>query len=343
MDHLQAMRVFTRVVDANSFTLAAGSLDMPRATVSTIIRKLERHLGARLLNRSTRRLSLTPDGASYYERCAAILADVEDAESVFRDRARGPRGRLRIDAPPSLGRLVLIPKLCDFHHQYPDIELVVGLSDRQVDMVQDAVDCALRIGELQDSSLIAKRVGVFNAVTCAAPSYIERHGAPQAIEDLGRHRAVNYFVTRTGRNLDLSFKVGDGVVNVPMQGPLSVNDAEAYVSAGLAGFGLIQPARYMVAPYLDSGELIELLGEWSPPPMPISVVYQQSRHLSSKVHVFVDWITEVFQGCVLMKKCLEKCPGDYLLDQGCQFAADRTVPHGLQEMIERGNLLESAF
>ncbi|MGB6009193.1 LysR family transcriptional regulator [Castellaniella sp.] len=339
MDHLQAMRVFTRVVDANSFTLAADSLDMPRATVSTIIRKLERHLGARLLNRSTRRLSLTPDGASYYERCAGILADVDEAESAFRDRARGPRGRLRIDAPPSLGRLVLIPRLCDFHQRYPEIELVVGLSDRRIDMVQDAVDCALRIGELQDSSLIAKRIGVFKTVTCAAPSYLERYGNPQTLEDLERHRAVNYFVTRTGRNIDLSFKVGDGVVNVPLKGPLSVNDAEAYVSAGLAGFGLIQPARYMVAPHLDSGELVEVLGAWSPPPMPISVVYQQSRHLSSKVHVFVDWVSEVFQGCVLMKKCR----GDTPLDQDCRFAADREMPHGLQDMIERGNLLESAF
>ncbi len=339
MDHLQAMRVFTRVVDANSFTLAADSLDMPRATVSTIIRKLERHLGARLLNRSTRRLSLTPDGASYYERCVGILADVEEAESSFRDRARGPRGRLRIDAPPSLGRLVLIPRLCDFHHRYPDIELVVGLSDRPVDMVQDAVDCVLRIGELRDSSLIAKRIGVFKSVTCAAPAYLERYGKPETIDDLPRHRAVNYFVTRTGRTIDWSFKVGNEVVTVPVKGSLAVNDADAYVNAGLTGFGMIQPPRYMVAQHLDRGELVEVLETWSPPPMPISVVYQQSRHLSSKVHVFVDWITEVFSGCVLM----DKCRGNYPLDQDCRFAGERAMPNGLQEIMERQNLLESAF
>src|SRR5690606_13486327 len=163
MDRLQAMQVFTRVVDANSFTQAADSLNMPRATVSTTIRKLEEHLGVKLLNRSTRRLSLTPDGSSYYERCVGILAEVEETEALFQDRSRGPRGRLRIDAPPSLGRLLLIPKLCDFHERYPDIELVVGLSDRPVDMVQEAVDCVLRIGELQDSSLIAKRIGVFKS------------------------------------------------------------------------------------------------------------------------------------------------------------------------------------
>lgn len=341
MDHLQAMRVFTRVVDANSFTLAADSLNMPRATVSTVVRRLERHLGARLLNRSTRRLSLTPDGAAYYERCTGILADVEDAESAFRDRARGPRGRLRIDAPPSLGRLILIPKLCDFHHRYPDIELVVGLSDRQVDMVQDAIDCVLRIGELQDSSLIAKRIGVFKTVTCAAPSYIERYGSPQVIKDLDRHRAVNYFVTRTGRNLDLSFKVGDEIVNVPLKGALSVNDAEAYVSAGVAGFGLIQPPRYMVEPLLESGELVEILEAWSPPSVPISVVYQQNRHLSSKVHVFVDWITDVFQGCERMKKC--GGDGGDRLDRDCRFAANPAAAYGLQELLEQRNLLESAL
>ncbi|HET8598103.1 MAG TPA: LysR family transcriptional regulator [Castellaniella sp.] len=340
MDRLQAMQVFTRVVDANSFTLAADSLDMPRATVSTIIRKLEGHLGVRLLNRSTRKLSLTPDGAAYYERCVDILSEVEDAEASFQDRTRGPRGRLRIDAPPSMGRLVLIPRLCEFHERYPDIELVVGLSDRPVDMVQEAVDCVLRIGELKDSSLIAKRIGVFKTVTCAAPAYLERHGAPRTLDDLRNHRAVNYFSSRTGRDIDWSFKVGDEVVDIPVEGILSVNDADAYVMAGLSGFGMIQPPRYMVAPHLESGALVEVLDEWAPPPMPISVVYQQSRHLSPKVHVFVDWITEVFRRCALMKKCLD----DYPLDEACRFAGARASGgHGLREILERQNQLESTF
>jgi len=340
MDRLQAMQVFTRVVDANSFTLAADSLDMPRATVSTIIRKLEGHLGVRLLNRSTRKLSLTPDGAAYYERCVDILSEVEDAEASFLDRARGPRGRLRIDAPPSMGRLVLIPKLCEFHERYPDIELVVGLSDRPVDMVQEAVDCVLRIGELKDSSLIAKRIGVFKSVSCAAPAYLARYGTPRTLDELSRHRAVNYFSSRTGRDIDWSFKVGDEVVDIPVEGVLSVNDADAYVMAGLAGFGMIQPPRYMVAPHLESGALVEVLDEWAPPPMPISVVYQQSRHLSPKVHVFVDWITEVFRRCDLMKKCL----ADYPLDEACRFAGAMTGGgHGLREILERQNQLESTF
>lgn len=339
MDRLQAMQVFTRVVDANSFTQAADSLNMPRATVSTTIRKLEEHLGVKLLNRSTRRLSLTPDGSSYYERCVGILAEVEETEALFQDRSRGPRGRLRIDAPPSLGRLLLIPKLCDFHERYPDIELVVGLSDRPVDMVQEAVDCVLRIGELQDSSLIAKRIGVFKSVSCAAPSYIARYGKPDTLEELGNHRAVNYFSSRTGRNIDWSFKVGNEVVDIAIEGVLSINDSDAYVMAGLAGFGMIQPPRYMVEPHLQAGKLVEILEAWSPPPMPISVVYQQSRHLSPKVRVFVDWITDTFRHCPLMEKCL----GDYPLDEACRFAGTALGRNGLRELLERQSLLESSF
>lgn len=339
MDRLQAMQIFTRVVDVNSFTGAADSLGMSRATVSTSVRSLEQHLGVRLLNRSTRRLSLTPDGAVYYERCVGILADIEDSESSFQDVNRGPRGRLRIDAPPSLGRLLLMPRLCDFHERYPDIELMVGLSDRPVDMVQEAVDCVLRIGELKDSSLIAKRVGAFKGVTCAAPSYLEREGKPASIDDLANHRAVNFFSPRTGRNVDLSFKVDDKTIDVAVNGVLAVNDSEAYVSAGLKGFGLIQPPRYMVVSHLESGALVEVLQEWSPPSMPISIVYLQSRHLAPKVRVFVDWITEIFQTCPLM----EGCTNQVHLDQDCQFAGSGQVRDTLRGFMEQRNLAEAAF
>src|SRR5690606_23501543 len=179
MDRFQAMQVFTRVVDANSFTNAADSLGLPRASVTTIIQNLEKLLQVRLLNRTTRRLSLTPDGAAYYERCMRILADVEDAEASFHDVTRRPKGRLRIAVPPSIARLILIPALCEFHHRYPDSELAIAMSDRPVDMVQEAVDCALQVGELQDPTMVAKRIATFEVITCAAPSYIERHGIPE--------------------------------------------------------------------------------------------------------------------------------------------------------------------
>lgn len=338
MDRFQAMQVFTRVVDANSFTHAADSLGLPRASVTTIIQNLEKLLQVRLLNRTTRRLSLTPDGAAYYERCIRILADVEDAEASFHDVTRGPKGRLRIDVPPSIGRLILIPALCEFHHRYPDIELAIGMSDRPVDMVQEAVDCAIRVGELQDSTMVAKRIGTFEGITCAAPAYIERHGIPENIEALAQHHAVHYFSARTGKIIDWSFMCDGKAVNIDVKGIVSVNDAEAYVQCGVNGFGLIQPARYMVAPHLQSGALREILTDWTPPPMPISAVYLHNRHLSPKVRVFVDWISELFQRCPLLSGC-HGMP----FNNECTFAAASKPQHTVRNMLEQESLEESVF
>ena len=202
MDRFQAMQVFTAVVDANSFTRAADNLNLPRTTVTTLIQGLESMLKVRLLNRTTRRISLTPDGAAYYERCVRILADLDETEQSFRNVTRGPQGRLRIDVPGSIGRLMLLPNLCDFYSKYPDIELVMGMGDRPVDLVQEAVDCVIRVGALQDSSMVARRIGTFQTVTCASPTYLERHGVPHTIEDLQQHQSVHYFSSRTGRTID---------------------------------------------------------------------------------------------------------------------------------------------
>jgi LysR family transcriptional regulator for bpeEF and oprC len=300
MDRLQAMQVFTRVVDTNSFTRAAETLDLPRASVTTIIQNLEAFLGTRLMHRTTRRLSLTPDGAAYYERCVRILADVEETEASFQSGNKKPHGKLRIDMPGSIGRLLVIPSLCEFHTRYPDIDLQLGLSDRPVDLLQEGVDCVVRVGALQDSSLVARRIGLFEGVTCAAPDYIERAGVPTSLEDLENHKAVNYFSSRTGRTLDWAFMVDGKEVEVKMKSIVSVNDADAYVTCGVEGFGLIQPALFMVLPHLRSGQLVEVLPELKPLPMPISAVYPHSRHLSPKVRVFVDWIAELFDRCPLL-------------------------------------------
>ncbi|CAB3778667.1 HTH-type transcriptional regulator PgrR [Paraburkholderia ultramafica] len=300
MDRLQAMQVFTRVVDTNSFTRAAETLDLPRASVTTIIQNLEAFLGTRLMHRTTRRLSLTPDGAAYYERCVRILADVEETEASFQSGNKKPHGKLRIDMPGSIGRLLVIPSLCEFHTRYPDIDLQLGLTDRPVDLLQEGVDCVVRVGALQDSSLVARRIGLFEGVTCAAPDYIARAGMPASLEDLDNHKAVNYFSSRTGRTIDWAFMLDGKEVEVKMKSIVSVNDADAYVTCGLEGFGLIQPALFMVLPHLRSGQLVEVLPELKPLPMPISAVYPHSRHLSPKVRVFVDWIAELFDRCPLL-------------------------------------------
>ncbi|ARP85009.1 LysR family transcriptional regulator [Bordetella genomosp. 9] len=319
MDRFQAMQVFVRVVDANSFTRAADHLGLPRTTVTTIIQNLEKLLNVRLLNRTTRRLSLTPDGAAYYERCVRILADVEEAEAAFMDASRRPRGKLRIDTPAAIGRLILIPSLCEFHQRYPDIELVIGMGDRPVDLVQEAVDCVIRVGELKDSSMVARRIGMFEGITCAAPSYIAAHGEPQTLDDLADHHAVHYFSSRTGRVIDWDFMVDGQAVEVKMRGVVSVNDADAYMACGLQGFGLIQPPRYMALPYLQSGALKEILPAWKPKPMPISVVYPHNRHLSPKVRAFTDWAAEIFSRCPLLSG-----RGD-MVDSECTWAGQDPV------------------
>lgn len=301
MDRLQAMQVFTRVVEANSFSRAADNLGMPRTSVTTIIQNLEAHLGTRLLQRTTRRLNLTPDGAAYYERCLRILADIEETESSFRESSQRVRGKLRVDMPGSLGKLVVLPALCEFHDRYPEIELMVGMGDKPVDLIQEGVDCVLRVGTLQDSSLVARRVGLFQSVTCASPTYLERMGMPHTLEDLQRHTAVHYFSSRTGRVMDEQFLVDGKEVDVQMQGSVAVNDAEAYLQLGLSGFGTVQLARFMALPYLQSGQLVEILHQWKPPPMPISAVYSHNRHLSPKVRVFVDFIAELFERCPLLQ------------------------------------------
>ncbi|KDR42260.1 LysR family transcriptional regulator [Caballeronia glathei] len=328
MDRLQAMQVFTRVVDTNSFSRAADTLDLPRASVTTIIQNLEAHLNVRLLQRTTRRLNLTPDGAAYYERCVRILADIEETESSFAHSGKGPRGKLRVDMPGSIGRMIVMPAMCEFHTRYPDIELMVGFGDKPVDLIQEGVDCVIRVGTLQDSSLVARRIGVFQGVTAASPQYLERHGVPQTLEDLQHHTAVNYFSSRTGRIIDMDFIVDDRTIEVKMNGPIAVNDAEAYLNCGVKGVGLVQIARFMALPYLRSGELVEVLPQWKPLPMPISAVYPHNRHLSPKVRVFVDWAAELFERCPLLS-------GQEDAEDRClptSTSSSKTVKHGTPEV-----------
>jgi LysR family transcriptional regulator for bpeEF and oprC len=318
MDRLHAMKVFTRVVDAESFTRAAGLLNLPRASVTVIIQNLEAHLKVRLLQRTTRQLSLTADGAAYYERCILILADIDETENLFLNVGRAPRGKLRVDVPGALGRMVVMPKIREFQARYPEIELLIGFGDKPVDLVQEGVDCVVRVGHLEDSTLVARRIGTYQAVTVASPEYLERHGVPTGIDDLQRHKAVNYFWGSTGRTMDLTFVVSGEPVRAKLNGSIAVNDAEAYVVGGLEGLGIIQAARFMALPHLRSGKLVEILSDWKPLPLPISAVYPQTRHLSPSVRAFVDWVAYMFADSALLSgdsvqrnRREEPVPGSY--------------------------------
>ena len=293
MNKLQAMEVFVQVVDAGGFTRASEALQLPKATVSTLVASLETALSVKLLHRTTRHVSVTADGAAYYERCLRILADVKDAEESLSRTRLSPSGRLRVDAPTGLANEVLVPALPSFFEQYPDIQLELGCSDRPVDLVEEGVDCAVRGGQLGDSSLIARRVGVLNFVTCAAPSYLERFGTPCHPRELERHRCVNYFSSKTGKIYSWDFTRDGERIEMMLPGVIALNDSNAYLQAGLAGLGIIMMTDVQLASHGTSGRLLRVLEDWSTDPLPIHVVYPQNRHLSAKVRVFVEWVADL--------------------------------------------------
>lgn len=290
----QAMEVFVQVVDTGSFTRAADILQLPKATVSTLVQALEASLSAKLLHRTTRLVTVTTDGAAYYERCVRILSDVRDAdESLSRFRV-SPSGRLRVDMATGLASEVLIPALPAFFERYPDIRMELGSTDRPVDLVEEGVDCAIRGGEVGDVNLIARRVGVINFLTAASPAYLERYGMPQHPRDLERHRCVNYFSAKTGRTFDWDFRRGEERIDIAMPGVIALNDSHTYVQAGLAGLGVIQMTDYLLLQHVAAGRMVQLLPDWTSEPLPVHIVYPQNRHLSAKVRVFVEWVSDLF-------------------------------------------------
>jgi LysR family transcriptional regulator for bpeEF and oprC len=294
MDKFQAMEVFVRVVETGGFTRAADSLRLPKATTTTLIQKLEAALGVKLLNRTTRRVSVTPDGAAYYERCVAILAQVRETEESLVQGHATARGRLRVDVPTLMARSVIVPALPAFFARYPDIELELGCSERRADLIEEGIDCAVWSGELEDSSLVARRVGQLYFATCAAPSYLAAHGQPNHPDELAQHRCINHFSRRTGRVFEWVF-AKDGVrIQSSLGGHIALDDENSYLAAAEAGLGIAQIPAFVLKEAMERGSLDLVLGDWFPEPVPLNVVYPQSRHLSSKIRVFVDWIAELF-------------------------------------------------
>ncbi|MEW6345461.1 MAG: LysR family transcriptional regulator [Paraburkholderia sp.] len=292
MDRLQAMEVFTRVVETNSFSKAAELLDLPRGSVSNLIQALEEHVGVRLLNRTTRQVSVTEDGALYYERCVGILAEISDAESSLSNKRQTPAGTVRVDTSGTLARALLLPALGDFYQQYPEIDVRLGLADRNIDLIQDGVDCVIRMGTPEESSLVARRVGNSRITTCASPAYLAAHGTPTTLEELEGHRAVNYVSARSGKTFPFEFEVNGEVVRVSLEGALAVNDGSVYITAGVLGYGIIQPSRFMVAEMIERGELQEILTAYTIPSTPLSILYPH-RRMSSRVRAFTEWFTEL--------------------------------------------------
>ena len=296
MDRLDAMRLFTRIVELGSFTAAADDLQIPRATVTHAIKQLEARLQVRLLERTTRSVRTTLDGEAYYQRCTRLLADLDETEAVFGQSAVSPQGRLRVDLQGTVARSLIIPELPGFFARYPGLTLDLGTGDRPVDLVREGVDCAMRSGPLPESSMVARRLGAIEQVTVASTAYLARHGVPQRPDDLHQgHRAVSYISMATGRRESLDFTI-DGM-NRPymLDDTVAVNDADAYVACCRAGLGIVQVPRYHVAAWLADGSLREILRPWQPAPMPVSAVYPAHRQLSPRVRVFVDFLADIFR------------------------------------------------
>jgi DNA-binding transcriptional LysR family regulator len=302
MDQVAAMRAFVRVVETGSFTRASDLMDMPKATVTKLVQGLEAHVHTQLLHRTTRRVTVTADGAAYYERVVRLLADLDELDASMTLSQASPKGRLRIDVSASLALLIIIPALPEFHARYPDIQVDIGVTDRPVDLIGENVDCVVRGGQLADQSLIARRVAEVRFITCAAPSYLAAHGEPAHPDDLAQaHHVVGYFSPGTGRPHPFSFARAGERHEFVGRSIVSLNDGNVYVAAAVAGLGVIQAPTFMVRHHLDAGTLQPVLTDWSTDTMPLHVVYPPNRHLSNKVRVLVDWLAELFARSDLMR------------------------------------------
>jgi len=297
MDRLHAMRLYARIVELGSFTAAADDLNLPRATVTHAIKQLEARLGAQLLQRTTRRVRTTRDGQTYYGHCVRLLADMDEVETDFREAVVQPKGRLRVDLPASLARLLLIPALPDFFARFPQVQLDIGAGDRFVDLVREGVDCVLRIGELGDSGMTGRRVAMLEQVTVASAGYLRRHGVPETLAALQQgHQAVNWVSPTTRRPEPLEFMVGRKRRQISLPGVVGVSGGDAYLGCCEAGLGIAQLTRYRIADSLKSGKLRELLPDHPPPSLPMTVLYPQQRQVPARLRVFVDWLVELTSG-----------------------------------------------
>jgi LysR family transcriptional regulator for bpeEF and oprC len=295
MDQLLAIRVFIRIAEAGSFAKAADSLNLPRSSVSKLLQDLEQHLRTKLVERSTRALTVTPEGEAYREQALRLLADLEDMDVAAGGARSTPRGRLRVDVGSSLANLVIIPHLLNFRTRYPDVELQLGVSDRSVDLIGEGVDCVIRGGELVDSSLIGRQICTLDSVTCATPDYLLAHGVRVHPEELkSKHVAITYLFPQTGKALPQHFTKGAETHAILPRSAVSLSESTAHMNAVLAGLGVGQIFGFGARPHIAAGRLVPILEDWEQPTLPIHLVYPATRHPSAKLRAFAGWAIEIF-------------------------------------------------
>lgn len=296
MDSLHAIRIFTRVVETGSFTKAADTLDIPLATASKLVHALEAQLRVKLLQRTTRNVTVTADGAAYYDRIVHLVRAMDEVNGSFGSDNTRPMGKIKVDSSASIASTFVIPALPRFHARYPDIEIDLGVNDRLAHMMAENVDCAIRGGPMYDDTLVAKALGQASFTTCASPEYLARFGVPANPSEIEQnHKLVGFISTRTGKAVPATFGDGATLMQVEANAFLSVNEGNAHLAAGLSGVGIIHSFDFKVRPYIASGHLVPILESWRPAPYPYHVVYPQNRHLSQRLRLFIDWLAETFK------------------------------------------------
>jgi LysR family transcriptional regulator for bpeEF and oprC len=295
MDQLQGMRVFTRVAELGSFARAATTLDLSRAMASSYVAQLEKHLGTRLLHRTTRKVSVSPQGALYLEHCKRILAEIEAADDQARLARNRPQGKLRVDVPVAFGKYLLLPAIPSFTQRYPDISLEVRFNDQYVDIAADRVDVAVRVGKLNSPDIIARQIATSRLLTCASPKYLAQHGMPRTPEELRKHRLIGHLRGNAARPADWQFKQGDGAHSLRLPMALSFNTVDALTTSALDGQGLVQQLDLLVSSYLAEGRLVEVLREYSCEGPPLSVIYPKATQHLAKVRVFAEFAGDLMR------------------------------------------------
>ncbi|WP_116808614.1 LysR family transcriptional regulator [Steroidobacter cummioxidans] len=295
MNQLEAMQIFVRVAELASYTRAAESLGMPKASMSTAVQQLESEFGTQLLHRTTRKVQMTLDGRACYERCKDLLADMDELRSMFQQGPQELRGRLRVDMPTGIARTTVIPHLTEFMRQHPLLEIELSCTDRKVDLVREGFDCVMRVGSVDDVSLIARPLGAFAVTNCASPEYVRTHGMPRTVEDLAQHQLIHYVGTFGAKSMGFEYHDGVAYRTADMPGAITVNSAEAYQETCLAGLGIIQAPGPGMRKLIEQGLLVEVAPELRAEPMPVWLLYAQRRNLSRRVQVFMTWIADLLK------------------------------------------------
>lgn len=292
MDRFEAMRIFVRVAELKSFTKASEDIGLPKSGISNYIQNLEKNVNAKLLNRTTRVVNLTPEGMLFYERCKNILSDIDEVESMFA-KDSNLKGKIRIDMTVKTATSLLIPLLTNFFEKHPDLEIELSSLDRKIDLIKEGVDCVIRAGNSNEVGIVEKKLGELHQINCVSPDYLKKYGNPKTLDDLNNHKLIFYSPLLDGKTTGFEYFKSGKEYDLKMKGNITVNNTNAYLISCLNGLGIAQLPHISCRDYLKKGELVEILPDFRAKPLNINVVYPYRSIQSKRVRAFIDWISPI--------------------------------------------------